>query len=685
MRLVIFLAIILVFAKELSAQKLTVINQTFTDDRFMFMSRKTLSKTDSVLYYVDKGYFNLENRFVVSSGYRWYYISCGIKPSAITQYKADILQVSGVQNYGYGIVVNAVDGNNYVMFTISANGFYSLAAASNGVLNKISNGWVKSTLVKTGLNVTNQLLIERNGDQFSFQLNGVSIKQVILTGQKYAANIGLASQGGMHVALDNIDIQQWLNNNDIAGRIIPGYSPVNKYPIASKPVPTKSNQSELYTISVGTNQYLYGLKDKDGYRLIDPVHSGLDYQNGFLKVGYGKTNSFGISDDQGNMIVPQIMQSITINRSKQGMYFISRAENGFYGLVDQFGKTILPFVYNYIDQVSEGLVYAKTYNGWGVVDLTGLPIVPFGTLDDTDEKNKRSYITSKQFFQGRLIANAKASDGGKTGVIDSKGNWVIMPKYESISRVDTNRSYIISILDPNNKMRLKYGVIDYSGKEIIPPIYSSISTQGKNYIVADGFSPYGDDFSDLADEDFFDELDEEAENNKLTQKWGMLSHTGTVIIPIKHRYISSSSDNQIATVELVESEAEKKGKLNKVLYDNKGKMLINLYQYDAFVFDSVRIKTRPKKDYRILYPYYADGLINVGKAGKWGYIDKTGKVMIPFQFDFASAFSNGAALVKKGTEWEYINKAGKKITEAEANPVTGNDYNNKELPPIRPK
>lgn len=671
-------------ATILAAQKITLINNPFDDDRFNFLNKKSVVKADSVLYYQDKGYFNLENKYVIGSGYRWYSFAYGMNSKAITRYKAVIVQLSGVQNYGYGIVVNAVDGNNYVMFTITSNGYYTISSTLNGVVKKISNGWIKSTLVKTGLNASNQLIVERNGDDYSFILNDVSLKQVKLIGQKYTANIGLTAQGGMHVAFDNVEIQQWISDITLQGKIGPGYKPITTYPIATKPIPTKSNKTELYVISLGNYKNVYGLKDKDGYRLLDPLYSSLDYQNGYIKVGYGKQNGFGIFDEQGNVIIPQIMQSVSIHNSKEGVYFICRAENGFYGLINQAGKTLLPFVYNYVDQVAEGKVYVKTYNGWGVVDLTGLPVIAYGNLEDADERKKSSYRLTKQFFDGRMITIAKVSDGGKMGIIDTKGNWVIMPKYESIYRVDTNRSYIISILDPKDNRRVKYGVIDYNGKEIIPPIYSSISREGKNYVVADGFSPFGDDFSDFADEDFFDELDEVVKNNKNTQKWGMLSNTGSILIPIKYNYISSSWDRQTVMVELADNQVDKNAKLNKSLYDNKGKLLLNLNQYDAYVFDSVKMKTKPKKEYRIMYPYFGDGLINVAKAGKWGYIDKTGKIMIPFQYDHASAYYKGAAIVKKGDEWFYINKNAKKITEAEANPETGIDYTNKELPPLRP-
>ena len=81
-----------------------------------------------------------------------------------------------------------------------------------------------------------------------------------------------------------------------------------------------------------------------------------------------------------------------------------------------------------------------------------------------------------------------------------------------------------------------------------------------------------------------------------------------------------------------------------------------------------------------MYPYFGDGLINVAKAGKWGYIDKTGKIMIPFQYDHASAFYKNATLVKKNNEWFYINRQGKKIPE----PQLIESSSSKELPPIRP-
>lgn len=74
---------------------------------------------------------------------------------------------------------------------------------------------------------------------------------------------------------------------------------------------------------------------------------------------------------------------------------------------------------------------------------------------------------------------------------------------------------------------------------------------------------------------------------------------------------------------------------------------------------------------------FSEDLAAAKKDGKWGYIDKDNKVVIPFQYELAYSFSEGYAVVAKsvrqetygeGTEWEgtdtyykmgFIDKAGK--------------------------
>ncbi len=62
-------------------------------------------------------------------------------------------------------------------------------------------------------------------------------------------------------------------------------------------------------------------------------------------------------------------------------------------------------------------------------------------------------------------------------------------------------------------------------------------------------------------------------------------------------------------------------------------------------------------------PPFASPLLPVKVDGKWGYIDKTGQVVIQPQFDEAKIFSEGLTAVRIGSKWGYINQTGQVIIQ----------------------
>jgi len=56
--------------------------------------------------------------------------------------------------------------------------------------------------------------------------------------------------------------------------------------------------------------------------------------------------------------------------------------------------------------------------------------------------------------------------------------------------------------------------------------------------------------------------------------------------------------------------------------------------------------------------FFDEGLCAVRKDGKWGYIDMSGHLAIPNQFDMAGPLVEGLAKVKLGNQWGYIDKTG---------------------------
>lgn len=61
--------------------------------------------------------------------------------------------------------------------------------------------------------------------------------------------------------------------------------------------------------------------------------------------------------------------------------------------------------------------------------------------------------------------------------------------------------------------------------------------------------------------------------------------------------------------------------------------------------------------------YFQDGLTPVYNSAEayWGYMDKTGKLAIPHQYAEAKAFVNGFGAVKIGSRWTIIDTTGKEV------------------------
>lgn len=53
----------------------------------------------------------------------------------------------------------------------------------------------------------------------------------------------------------------------------------------------------------------------------------------------------------------------------------------------------------------------------------------------------------------------------------------------------------------------------------------------------------------------------------------------------------------------------------------------------------------------------------IKQTGKWGYIDKSGNIVINGQFGGALSFSEGLAPASTGGKWGYIDKTGKYVID----------------------
>lgn len=83
----------------------------------------------------------------------------------------------------------------------------------------------------------------------------------------------------------------------------------------------------------------------------------------------------------------------------------------------------------------------------------------------------------------------------------------------------------------------------------------------------------------------------------------------------------------------------------------------------GFIDRSGKIVIEPKFDAFHYWSHFreGDGLLVIQVGGKWGYCDQTGAIKIAPRFDEAREFSDGLAAVKVGDKWGFIDQTGRVV------------------------
>ena len=62
---------------------------------------------------------------------------------------------------------------------------------------------------------------------------------------------------------------------------------------------------------------------------------------------------------------------------------------------------------------------------------------------------------------------------------------------------------------------------------------------------------------------------------------------------------------------------------------------------------------------------FADGYAAVKRDGLWGFLDRTGQVVLDFQYEDALSFGQHLAAVRTGSFWGYISRTGELVIPAQ--------------------
>jgi hypothetical protein len=218
------------------------------------------------------------------------------------------------------------------------------------------------------------------------------------------------------------------------------------------------------------------------------------------------------------------------------------------------------------------------------------------------------------FSEGRGRIRVLTKGFERYGYINQAGKIVIPTKYLA----NDNFSQGLAAVKFENQ---KYGFINRRGEIVIPPKFDEA------YSFINGLAVV-----------------------KVGNKMGVIDRLGNFIVKPIHTNTAWEFQESLLAV--------KRGKLWGFV-NTKGKLVIE----PQFMLSASGKEEYDDKITNFYTLRFSEGLAAASKDGvAYGYIDKQGKTIVPYQFKYARSFSEGLGLVQTKTgQWGFINKTGKLV------------------------
>jgi WG containing repeat len=419
----------------------------------------------------------------------------------------------------------------------------------------------------------------------------------------------------------------------------------------------------------------------------------------FLLVGsiivsiYLFTASKSLSIGQNSIASGTQPTVIVKNTQADSQSLLPIVQNGKWGYIDRTGKLTISAQFEAAEPFSEGLASVQVGGKWGYIDRTGKLVI------------KPQFSDAEEFVDGlAIISFGKTRTGSfidRTGKLLTPNGFDSVDKFsEGLARVGNSNGGI--------KPGYHHGYIDRTGKLVIPMRfgqmtgefydgramvglykgvvslykgeswkYGYIDTTGKMVIAAkyDG----GDDPILWDKSDFSQGMAAVRQNDK----WGYINREGKTVIPFRRAYSAGPFNEGIAVLKYDNGTAkyiDQKGKIVRSVYEERGHRygfenglgLISARGKWGYIDRTGKVVIKPRY---LRAGHFREGFAAVNDKDSGGdfYIDKTGKPISSKRFTQCGEFQNGAARVKIDDKMGYINPAGKYIyepNEASKNPPT---------------
>lgn len=384
----------------------------------------------------------------------------------------------------------------------------------------------------------------------------------------------------------------------------------------------------------------YGLINIEGEEFVPCIYSGIQKSDKGVYI-VNESSGYGVLDCDGKEILPCIYERIEDYHIDDR--FIQISDGGKYGLANFDGEIITPSQYDNIPLFSDGLAVIWRGSKCGYINDNGEIVIPLQYDRANDFKNGYAVVCDYTHSFVKTIGSGlgayKQSCGGY-GIINKTGNRVTSFDYCSIDPLSESKFWVGAYDD--NERHIMYGVLDLNENRKLSLNYSEPILK-----FSEGKAPVHKDDGRL---------------------WGYVNEDGGEVISCIYRWAYPFSNG----IAIVENEIGEKGIIN-----HQGKLIVPFGKYGGFENPSeglIKVGKNGKFGFidmngqeilPCIYDFvqpYSEGLAVVKNTnGKYGYVNQNGEVVIPFKFDSASSFSEGLARVKTNHKWGYIDADGNEI------------------------
>jgi hypothetical protein len=372
----------------------------------------------------------------------------------------------------------------------------------------------------------------------------------------------------------------------------------------------------------------------------------------------------------------------------------SRAPSGLYGYANAEGKFVIQPEYEQALPFSGGLARVKKSGGWSVINDKGKVLTRKPYHEIGEFRNGVAKVSIRGYTQGKFEM--------LYGTISTKGSEVIEPVYNFISHDSANLFFVVGkateVVDGQASvatersarkkssaiqeqiLEARFGVLTAEGKALIPIQYQAVrdyqfklfavkSTDGQWRVFNNrGEESFKSDYTDIKD------FDEDYATVKKNSRWGILHKSGLVVKPLVYREIVRTGRSTYNLQPMPEWKVVDQQSKQKFSYEFEDIRAVNevLYSYQlegrrGLMTEKGAIITPPI--YEGIAPITGDlTVVQLGK--KFGVIDKTGKTILPNEYDQIVIDSLTALIqTKNGGKWGVYNKQAKQLIPIRYNAV----------------